>query len=59
MLAHLNYLLELKSSLRAGPHPATACPTALCDADEGSAAAVREGGTYTGQLEGGEVYTLA
>lgn len=56
MPAHLNYLLGLKSSLRAGPQPATACPTALCGAGEGSAAAVCEGGTYPGHLGGDEVY---
>lgn len=39
MLAHLNYLLGLKSSRRADPQPATACPTALCGAGKGSAAA--------------------
>lgn len=42
MLAHLNYLLGLKPSLRTSPQPATACPTALCGASEGSAAAVCE-----------------
>lgn len=62
ILAHLNYLLGLKSSRRADPQPATACPAALCGAGKGSAAAaaaVCEGGTYPGHLGGDEVYKWA